>query len=58
MVERVSKIEDGNLVIDRKELAAAVRKTTEFPGVTCTITLDPKTGNRSNDPVSLARCAG
>jgi len=57
-LQQVSKIKDGNLVIDRKELAKAVRRTTDFPGVTCTITLDPKTGNRINDPASLAGCAG
>ena len=55
-LQQVSKIKDGNLVIDRKELAKAVRRTTDFPGVTCTITLDPKTGNRINDPASLAGC--
>lgn len=57
-LQQVSTIKDGNLVIDRKELAKAVRQTTEFPGVTCTISFDPATGNRINDPASLARCAG
>jgi hypothetical protein len=26
-------------------------------GVSCTITLDPATGNRLNDPTALSRCA-
>jgi ABC-type branched-subunit amino acid transport system substrate-binding protein len=47
----------GGLVIDRAALAAAVRGTTAFRGVTCTVTFDPKTGNRVNDPAALARCA-
>ena len=47
----------GRLVIDRSELAAAVRHTRRFPGVTCTITMDPATGFRIDDPGALARCA-
>lgn len=53
-LQRVSKIVDGNLVIGRAALASAVRNTTNFQGVSCTITLDPLTGNRVND---LAGCA-
>jgi hypothetical protein len=45
-------------VIDRAALAAAVRSTRHFQGVTCTVTLDPATGNRVDDPEALARCAG
>ena len=45
------------LVIDRAALAATVRRTHAFPGVTCSVTLDPTTGFRVNDPASLARCA-
>ena len=40
----------GRLVIDRSGLAAAVRHTRRFPGVTCTITMDPATGFRIDDP--------
>lgn len=47
----------GNLVINRAALAQAVRNTTRYQGVTCTITFDPTTGNRRNDPVALSRCA-
>ena len=52
-LQRVSKIVNGNLVIDRSALASAVRNTTNFEGVSCTISLDPLTGNRVND---LAGC--
>jgi ABC-type branched-subunit amino acid transport system substrate-binding protein len=57
-LQQVSRIVDGNLVVDREALASAVRSTTKFQGVTCTITLDPLTGNRVNDPAALERCAG
>jgi ABC-type branched-subunit amino acid transport system substrate-binding protein len=57
-LQQVSRIVDGNLVIDRATLANAVRNTTKFQGVTCTISLDPATGDRLNDPTALSRCAG
>ncbi|HEV8103169.1 MAG TPA: hypothetical protein VGP69_05480 [Gaiellaceae bacterium] len=56
-LQKVSKIVNGNLVIDQAALASAVRNTTNYQGVTCSITLDPSTGNRVNDPASLGRCA-
>ncbi len=56
-LQEVSRIVNGNLVIDRAALASAVRNTTKFQGVTCTLTLDPLTGNRINDPAALAGCA-
>jgi ABC-type branched-subunit amino acid transport system substrate-binding protein len=46
----------GDLVIDRAQLARAVRRTTNQDGITCTVTIDPKTGNRINDPKALKRC--
>jgi ABC-type branched-subunit amino acid transport system substrate-binding protein len=49
---------NGNLIVNRAALAYAVRHTTNLPGVTCTISIDPTTGNRINDPKSLALCAG
>jgi ABC-type branched-subunit amino acid transport system substrate-binding protein len=49
---------NGNLVVDRAALARDVRRTKDVHGVTCTITIDPATGNRVNDAKSLARCAG
>jgi hypothetical protein len=54
---KVSTIVHGNLVIDRTALANAVRNTTNYQGVTCTVTLDPSTGNRVNDPALLTHCA-
>jgi ABC-type branched-subunit amino acid transport system substrate-binding protein len=56
-LQQVSVVLDGSLVVDRRALALAVRSTRSYPGVTCTITLDPATGNRVNDQASLARCA-
>jgi ABC-type branched-subunit amino acid transport system substrate-binding protein len=44
------------LVIDRSTLAAAVRSTAQFQGVSCRVAIDPATGNRVNDPVALDRC--
>jgi ABC-type branched-subunit amino acid transport system substrate-binding protein len=57
-LQDVSTIDgSGNLVISRAALAQAVRDTTKYQGVSCTITLDPATGNRLNDPTALSRCA-
>ena len=56
-LSKVSTIVKGNLVIDRAALANAVRNTSNYQGVTCTVTLDPSTGNRVNDPASLTQCA-
>ena len=57
-LQQVSRLDAaGHLVIGRAALAAAVRNTTDFTGVSCTITLDPTTGNRVNDPAQLALCA-
>lgn len=56
-LQQVSRIFHGNLVIDRAALAQAVRGTTKYQGVTCKITLDASTGNRSDDQAALARCA-
>jgi len=56
-LRKTSRIVHGKLVIDRAALAATVRHTHGFRGVTCTVTLDPTTGYRVNDPAALARCA-
>jgi ABC-type branched-subunit amino acid transport system substrate-binding protein len=56
-IGETSRIEHHSLVIDRAALAARVRHTRGFRGVTCTVTLDPATGYRVNDPAALARCA-
>ena len=55
-IGKTSRIDHHGLVIDRAALAALVRDTRAFRGVTCTVTLDP-TGYRVNDPAALARCA-
>jgi hypothetical protein len=57
-LQKVSKIVNGYLVIDQAALANAVRNTTNYQGVTCTVALDPVTGNRIDDPAALARCSG
>lgn len=55
---RVARVDrTGALVINRAALAADVRSTRHYQGVTCTVTLDRATGNRVNDPAALARCA-
>jgi ABC-type branched-subunit amino acid transport system substrate-binding protein len=57
-LKNVSSIDgSGNLVVDRTGLAQAVRGTTKYRGVSCTITLDAATGNRLDDPTELSRCA-
>ena len=56
-LDRTARVVNGHLVIDRLSLAQAVRHTRHFPGVTCSIALDPATGFRINDQAALARCA-
>lgn len=56
-IRETARIDHHHLVIDRAALAARLRHTRAFPGVTCSITLDPSTGYRVNDPAALARCA-
>lgn len=57
-LKRVAHVDrTGALVIDRAALAADVRSTRRYDGVTCTVTFDRATGNRVNDPAALARCA-
>lgn len=45
-IAQVGRVQHGNLVIDRAVLAATIRATTGFRGVTGSITIDPATGNR------------
>ena len=56
-LHQVSKKVRGDLVIDRAKLARAIRQTTNFKGVTCTIRFDPSSGDRVSDPAALDRCA-
>jgi ABC-type branched-subunit amino acid transport system substrate-binding protein len=55
-LDETARVVNGHLVVDRAALAQAVRHTRHFPGVTCTIMIDPTTGFRVNDPAALARC--
>jgi len=57
-LEKVSAVDRrGDLVVFRPLVARAVRDTTRYRGVSCTVSIDPRTGNRLNDPVALSRCA-
>jgi ABC-type branched-subunit amino acid transport system substrate-binding protein len=47
----------SDLVVSRATLAHAVRTTAAYPGVTCTVTIDPATGDRVDDPNAIANCA-
>lgn len=53
-VASVATVDGGSLLVSRAALAHAVRTTVGYQGVTCTVTLDPATGNRVND---LSPCA-
>lgn len=57
-LEKVARVEQHSLVVDRTALARAVRGTANYQDVSCGITLDPATGNRVNDPAALSDCAG
>jgi len=57
-LQQISTVDvGGKLAVNRAALAHAVRNTTTYQGVSCTIALDPSTGNRLNDPLALSRCA-
>src|SRR5262249_26874312 len=57
-LQRVSTIDaNHDLVIQRGSLANAVRSTTNYQGVSCTVSIDASTGDRINDPTALTRCA-
>ena len=45
-LDETARVERNRLVVDRSQLAAAVRGTLGFAGVSCAITIDPATGNR------------
>jgi len=58
-VQRVSRIDSrGNLIVSRAVLSRAVRSAAGYQGVSCTITLDPQTGDRLDEPDALSGCAG
>jgi ABC-type branched-subunit amino acid transport system substrate-binding protein len=47
----------GELIVNRSALAAAIRTTTAYPGVTCSVTIDPATGDRTDDEAAIRACA-
>jgi ABC-type branched-subunit amino acid transport system substrate-binding protein len=56
-IAAVSQVDSkGELVVDRAALAAAVRNTNGYPGVTCSVTID-SSGNRTDDGAALSTCA-
>jgi hypothetical protein len=57
-LDRVATFDAAHeLVMNRGDLAAAVRGTTSYRGVSCFVAIDASTGNRIDDPVALDRCA-
>jgi ABC-type branched-subunit amino acid transport system substrate-binding protein len=56
-IAAVSQVDSrGELVVDRAALAAAVRNTNGYPGVTCSVTID-SSGNRTDDGAAISTCA-
>jgi hypothetical protein len=56
-IAAVSQVDSkGNLVVNRAALATAVRNTSGYPGVTCSVTID-SSGNRTDDGAALSACA-
>jgi ABC-type branched-subunit amino acid transport system substrate-binding protein len=47
----------GNLIVGRAALAGAVRSTSGYPGVTCSVTIDGN-GDRTDDEGAISACAG
>jgi ABC-type branched-subunit amino acid transport system substrate-binding protein len=47
----------GALIVNRAALASAVRTTSAYPGVTCSVTID-STGDRTDDEAAISSCAG
>jgi Tol biopolymer transport system component len=56
-IEETATIDDDHDLVISPALAATVRDAAGLPGVTCSVTLDPATGFRVDDPAALARCA-
>src|SRR5262249_3827260 len=47
----------GELIVNRAALASAVRNTSGYPGVTCSVTID-SAGDRTDDEAAISACAG
>jgi hypothetical protein len=57
-VAGASKVDaKGELVVNRAALATAVRTTSAYPGVTCSVTID-SIGDRTDDSAAINTCAG
>lgn len=53
-IESVATVDaDGNLVINREELILAIRNTTDYAGLTGTLTCDPATGECGAGVISM-----
>lgn len=53
-IESVATVDaDGNLVINREELILAIRNTTDYEGLTGTLTCDPATGECGAGVISM-----
>jgi len=46
-----------DLIVNRAALATAVRNTSDYPGVTCSVTID-SSGDRTDDDAAISTCAG
>jgi ABC-type branched-subunit amino acid transport system substrate-binding protein len=46
----------GDLIVNRAALATAVRTTSDYPGVTCSVTID-NSGDRTDDGAAISTCA-
>jgi ABC-type branched-subunit amino acid transport system substrate-binding protein len=56
-ITAVSEVDSkGQLFINRAALAAAVRNTDNYPGVTCSVTID-SSGNRTDDGAAISSCS-
>jgi ABC-type branched-subunit amino acid transport system substrate-binding protein len=56
-IAAVSQVDSkGELLVNRAALAAAVRNTNGYPGVTCSVSID-SSGNRTDDGAALSTCA-
>jgi ABC-type branched-subunit amino acid transport system substrate-binding protein len=48
---------NGRLIVNRAALATAVRNTSAYPGVTCSVTID-SSGDRTDDSTAISTCTG
>ena len=48
----------GDLIVNRAALAHAVRTTSGYQRVSCSVTIDPATGDRTVDDAAISNCGG